>query len=508
VKTRLLSELLVFDQCGKVMPVISLILIIFGFKVLFIQRFGSAVPYWDQWDAEADILLKAYLESNLTAATLISSHNEHRILISRIFSLVLFELDGAWDPILQMIANAVLHVTAIVVLVLIIQRNIRPSQYTLLALFTTFVFVLPIGWENLLSGFQSQFYFLLLFSLWALTGFAAAAAFSPSWWSSVFCSIAAYFSMASGALTLTAALVVVSMQLMLGHRKGLKEYIAAGFLVLLALILIVDIKDVPGHDIYKAQSAAELIGAVVGYLTFPQTNLFLGILVNLPMVVYGWAVLQSRPDRSSPHWIILGIIIWLFAQGASLSYARTSLANSPRYLDLIIVGLPINFSLLLLAKNKFAWGPRHLPVLAAIGWLTVVVPGLIGYTLVSSFPAVLEKGAQGRQQERSVLAYLKTGNLAELEGKSFLAIPYPDPMRLASLLSDATIRLVLPDPISPPDIDRKQRLSRTLIKGRVRPVMGWVKATILNYAHVMIGLGIVIGFGAEMFRQSRMSYRS
>jgi putative flippase GtrA len=183
-----------------------------GVKVLFIKKFGSAVPYWDQWDAEADIVLKTYLNSNLSLATLFSSHNEHRILMSRIFSLVLFELDGAWDPILQMIANAVLHVGAIVLLVLIIQRIIRPTQFILLALFSTFVFVLPIGWENLLAGFQSQFYLLLLFSLLALTGFAAAAAFSPAWWGSILCSIAAYFSMASGALTPATALAMIFVQ--------------------------------------------------------------------------------------------------------------------------------------------------------------------------------------------------------------------------------------------------------------------------------------------------------
>jgi hypothetical protein len=65
-----------------------------------------------------------------------------------------------------------------------------------------------------------------------------------------------------------------------------------------------------------------------------------------------------------------------------------------------------------------------------------VLPGLVWNTLASSFPAVVEKGAQGREQERNVLAYMKTGNLAELQGKSSQAIPYPDPVSLASLLSD------------------------------------------------------------------------
>ena len=103
--------------------------------MLVIQRFGSAVPYWDQWDAEGDLLYKAYINSNLSFATLISSHNEHRVLVTRSFSLGLFELNGGWDPILQMIANAALHVGAIVLLVLIIQRIIRPAQCVVLVFF-------------------------------------------------------------------------------------------------------------------------------------------------------------------------------------------------------------------------------------------------------------------------------------------------------------------------------------------------------------------------------------
>ena len=106
----------------RVFAIAAMVLVVLGIKLIFIQAFGSAVPYWDQWDAEADHLYKNYLNSNLSLATLISPHNEHRILATRIYSLVLFELDGGWDPILQMIANAALHVGVIVLLVITFQQ--------------------------------------------------------------------------------------------------------------------------------------------------------------------------------------------------------------------------------------------------------------------------------------------------------------------------------------------------------------------------------------------------
>ena len=89
----------------RIFAIAALVLVVLGIKLIFIHAFGSEVPYWDQWDAEADRLYKHYLNSNISLATLISAHNEHRILATRIYSLALFELDGGWDPILQMIAQ-------------------------------------------------------------------------------------------------------------------------------------------------------------------------------------------------------------------------------------------------------------------------------------------------------------------------------------------------------------------------------------------------------------------
>ena len=185
-------------RSDRAFAIAALVLVVLGTKLIFIQTFGSAVPYWDQWDAEADHLYKAYLNSSLSLATLIASHNEHRILATRIYSLALFELDGGWDPILQMIANAALHMGVIVLLVITFQRVLRWVSFLPFLLFSILVFALPIGWVNLLFGFQSPFYFLLMFSLVALRGFATSAALSFRWWVSLLCSVAAYFRLRPG----------------------------------------------------------------------------------------------------------------------------------------------------------------------------------------------------------------------------------------------------------------------------------------------------------------------
>ena len=70
-----------------------------------IYRFGSPTPFWDQWDAEGAVLYPKFLDGTLHVADLIAAHNEHRIFVTRLWSLLLLELGGYWDPMLQMAAT-------------------------------------------------------------------------------------------------------------------------------------------------------------------------------------------------------------------------------------------------------------------------------------------------------------------------------------------------------------------------------------------------------------------
>src|SRR5512146_802367 len=83
-------------------------LIVIGAKCWMISRFGNPTPFWDQWDAEGANLYPKYFDGTLTLSDLLAPHNEHRILLTRLWALLLLELEGYWDPILQMAANALL----------------------------------------------------------------------------------------------------------------------------------------------------------------------------------------------------------------------------------------------------------------------------------------------------------------------------------------------------------------------------------------------------------------
>src|SRR5690242_7592258 len=57
---------------------LSLFCVVLGAKFNLLQRDGSDLPFWDQWDAEGDFLFRPHLERGLHAADLFRPHNEHR----------------------------------------------------------------------------------------------------------------------------------------------------------------------------------------------------------------------------------------------------------------------------------------------------------------------------------------------------------------------------------------------------------------------------------------------
>jgi hypothetical protein len=92
-------------------------------------------------------------------------HITSAALWTRLLGLVLLELNGRWDPIIEMMFNALVHVTALAVLVAMLGAKLARAERLALAATTVILLALPFGSSNTLVGFQEQFYFLPLFSL-------------------------------------------------------------------------------------------------------------------------------------------------------------------------------------------------------------------------------------------------------------------------------------------------------------------------------------------------------
>ncbi|MEQ1531291.1 MAG: hypothetical protein ABL925_18390, partial [Methylococcales bacterium] len=129
---------------------------LFGLKLWLIGSYGNATPFWDQWDAEAANLYKPFLENKLTWADLFAPHNEHRIFTTRVLALFLLEANGVWNPLLQMVVNAGLHIGVLIAVISLCVRVVGRDYLTSLLVFAVVLFGMPYAWENTLAGFQSQ----------------------------------------------------------------------------------------------------------------------------------------------------------------------------------------------------------------------------------------------------------------------------------------------------------------------------------------------------------------
>jgi uncharacterized membrane protein len=81
-------------------------------------------------------------------------------------------------------------------------------------------FAVPFDWENVLAGFQSQFFFMLLTSLFVLYFGAAARPFGLFWWLTLLAVITSFFTMASGFLAVFCLLALETWRWLIGERPS------------------------------------------------------------------------------------------------------------------------------------------------------------------------------------------------------------------------------------------------------------------------------------------------
>ena len=190
---------------------LSLFLLGMGMKLAMMQRCVNPLPYFDQWEAEGLAIYVPYYENALTFADLFHPQNEHRIFLTHVYDLALLLLNRQWDSQLQMVGNAAIHSATIAafgcLMAFLMGRRYWIFIWVPMALAVTASFT----WENALCGFQSQFYFLLLFSLltiWLL-GYEA---WTKPWKWGLLAGIMTLLTMASGLLAAAAVSVIAALE--------------------------------------------------------------------------------------------------------------------------------------------------------------------------------------------------------------------------------------------------------------------------------------------------------
>ncbi|QLL09612.1 hypothetical protein [Mycobacterium vicinigordonae] len=472
--------------------------VVLGAKLLVISVLGSPSPLLDQWDGEGDNLYVPYLRDELTISHLFASHNEHQIVLFRLLALFHLELAGEWNPRLEMILGALIHVVVVTWLVALLIPLISPQRRLLSACFIAFVFALPIGYENLLWGFQDQIYFSLLFGLATIAAFVVAEPFSLRWFGGLTAAVLSYFSFATGvaAILVAGALISLQMGTRVRRRRG-REYAGLFVLALIAGMMIL-------WTISRANSTTTTpLAFIIGFVVLAGPTIVGTIVIQIPVIWFIKHTVARRPVISDPAWVAIGIAGWVLLQLVLIAYGRGTVFGV-RYLDILLPMYPVA----LVAVFTYADATRGMQFekytrRASVAWVFGIVTAvaLLGY--FASILQSIDWSRSANQQMSKVQAYLHTGDRNDLRpkvgGGNTVDVSFPNAQKLASILDKRDIRAILPPQLRPADADIGQARNRMWLRGRFASSTAATMHVVLSIgpAFLAVGVGLFFAIGAR-----------
>jgi hypothetical protein len=448
--------------------------------VVYVSLYAHEIPFWDQWDAEADRLLRPLQESSLSLSQLFAAHNEHRIFFSRLLSLVLFKLNGGeWNNLVEAYASCAVYAAVPASLVWLAARDGGTRTPTLVAAIVACVLaMLPFDFENTLVGFQSQFHFMAEFALlilatasYARPTFATAAAL-------IALGLASLFTMASGMFAPGLAIAVLlirharspdNRRFLIVATSGLAATVALGIALFPNLGGGLGATGLAGHIHALSTNFMWPLQSRSGREWDEGRKILYAACVWSPLLA--WMILKARlrtVDRC--EWFVVAVASWVGLQLAAIAHSRghDMMAVASRYTDIFAVGLICNAWLAArmlatpdVARRLASSVPAGLFVLASASGLVSRTPGdLWSIRATSRF---------GDAQTANVATYLRTNDSQALE-KPLFEIPYPDAKRLQSLLDNPVIRSSLPS-----TIDRSRPVTGGVLSAWARHLQAFVQ---------------------------------
>jgi len=441
-------------------------------KLWTIGTFGNITPYWDQWGVEAAGLYKPWMEDTLSPLDLLKAHNEHHITTTRVVHLALFEALGQrWDPLTQMYVNAILHVAAIAIFVLFAFHAVPGLFRALLLGFCAALFSIPFGWENVLAGFQTQFYLLLLLSFSFLLTCCRENLNVQDCFLACSLAVMLVLTLASGAVTVLAGAGIILLRRYILKEKA-APLVCAAILVGIGLAAISLTPSIDAHSPLKAQSVSQFVAAMGKAAAWPLQPETLGfrdalypLLMQLPLCAAALVAYRLGKLQRRAFLFFACMLLWFGLQIAALSYGRGAVALSSRYTDVLCFGIAANFAALLFLSDQVRGFLRVMTFALSAAWIVS-----LGHGAWSLFPKLrLELAAKAeasRLQESNTRQYLITGNRKWLADAKFHEIPYPSADQLQQMLDDKTIRSFLPEALFNESDAKAERSSRVATEAR------------------------------------------
>lgn len=403
-----------------------------------IYTYGVDVPFSDQWDHEIYGLLKSYVNGSIGWQDFVLPANEHRIVLTRALNLGIFILSGqTYNNLTIMYAQAVVSVIPLFVTLLLLAEE---EISVLFFLSAAVAFGACFSYENLLWGYQSQVYFAL-----AATSFALA-------WSSRksvpavrvgFCILAQGANMASAMFTGATASFAALWQAW--ETRRISTVFKAAIFISLSALTSTWIWHNPGHAVLRANSARALLATVSLYLKWPTDRWIVdghaglsALPVWLGAFFYSFQVikkkkLSTRFERYTVLWTV-----WTAMTVGAASFARSGHIPN-RYTDYLVI------ELIVVACAAWLASRRTQASMMTMFW------GVAAAVVLVTFSASIRPSLLNERNQRLLAQEILIEALDEVrtEQQNFdiltkeNRILYPDDRRLAMLVTLPETRYLL-----------------------------------------------------------------
>ena len=400
--------------CARLVAACAIALAVWALRVALVGELGTGIPFWDQWDREGLIIYEPWLQGQLSWRAIFEPHLEHRIVWTHLWNLGIFELCGQWDPMVQMVAQALIPaVTAGFCVWGLLAARMEWYWRGAVLLGALIAFGAPYAFSNCLWGFQSQFGFLVALSLLGCAATAFAWRQTRYRWLALLAGLAAPLAMGAGALAGPVIIVLTIVVILTGKKLSR----ASGQMLVIGVICFL------WGGLWRSDSTVMLFARVESMARFGQVWMaalawpncqisWLAVLAGLPVALLVVQVVR-REITAQPHVLFLiGMAVWAAGCAAGGAWTRGGVDPTPpsRYCDFLTLWCWANLLSLVLVvrswleRSQAQW--RILALVLASAWGGATLYG--GVSLLEEFfifqrPAIQASSGRHLEAVNSVL---------------------------------------------------------------------------------------------------------
>ncbi len=438
------------------LAVAAVFVLVLAAQLWLVAVAGTDIPLLDQWDVEGRWIYPRWLSGEFQAADWIYAGNENRMFWTHGLDLLLLTLNGQWDPLVQLCANAGLRAAVAAGLVALVVRTWPVGGRTGTVLIVGLAFLPHLAWHNALWAIESHAYFALGFSLLTLALLEPAERSPGRTAAGLLAGGAALVSMSPAALALLALPVLAALRALESRRVDLPALGRQNWPVVLLLGLAWLLRvHVPMHDVLRAGSAGQFLAAAGRMLAWPHAGEPLAALaMNAPLALVvggrlaGWRRAAPGEDR------ILLLGFWAVAVALAGGLMRggspeLTVGVPSRYVDfLVLLPLANLWCAAVLAGHAAArW--RSAARLLAGAWACFLVIGWVGLSAEVMRGIILPRARDTLAPVRLMQEFQRTDDAAVFAGQPRLLVPHPNPDAMRAVLRDPRLRGVLPPSLQP-----------------------------------------------------------